>query len=82
MSQAVEDVSSGKSRPIKKTFEDLLSSIRKASAEEDEDDGEADPYEAYDEDDNDFGTGKLTHSSLRQTKLQQYVYTWNEVNAI
>ncbi|KIM73751.1 hypothetical protein PILCRDRAFT_99249 [Piloderma croceum F 1598] len=70
--QVVEDVSSGKSRSIKKTFEDFLSAIHKASREDDdgEADAEADAYDAYDEDDNEFGASRFAHSTLRPKKLQ------------
>ena len=69
--QVIDDVSSGTSRSIKKTFEDLLFAIHKASREDDDGEAEADPYDAYDEDDNDFGASRFTHSTLRPKKLQQ-----------
>jgi hypothetical protein len=69
--QVIEDVSSGKSRPIKKTFEDLLFAIHKASREDDDGEAEAEAYEAYDDDYNEFGASRFSHSTLRTQKLQQ-----------
>ena len=69
----IEEVSSGSSRSIKKTFEDLLCAFHQASREEDDGEAEEEAYEAYDEDDGDFGAGRLAHTSLRPKKLQQYV---------
>jgi hypothetical protein len=62
-------MSSGKSRTIKNTFE-VLSAIHKASREG-EGDAEADAYDVYDEDDNEFGASRFAHSTLRPKKLQQ-----------
>ena len=71
ISQDIDDVSSGKSRSIKKTFEDLLSSMHKVSHEDDDAEGEGEDYEAYDEDDHDFGASRFSQPTLRPTKLQQ-----------
>jgi hypothetical protein len=62
-------MSSGKSRTIKNTFE-VLSAIHKASREDDDGEGD-DAYDAYDEDDNEFGASRFAHSTLRPKKLQQ-----------
>jgi hypothetical protein len=75
--QVIDDVSSGKSRPIKKTFEDLLFSIHKASREDDDGEAEAEAYEAYDEDDNEFGASRFAHQTVRPKKLQKYVSITN-----
>lgn len=69
ISQVIEDVASGKSRTIRKTLEDLLSSIQKASREDD--DGETEDYEAYDEDYHDFDVSRLAQSTLQPRKLQR-----------
>lgn len=71
ISQVIDDVSSGKSRSIKKTFEDLLSAIYKASCEHDDPEGEGEEYEAYDEDDTDFGASKFSHPTHHPMKLQK-----------
>lgn len=72
ISQVIDDVSSGKPRSIKKTFEDLLTSMHKVSREDDDDpEGEGEEYEAYDEDDNDFGVNKFSQPTIRPTSLQQ-----------
>lgn len=69
-SQILEDLSSGTSRLMKKTFEDLLFSIYKASREDDDGEGDIEDYDVYDEDDDSFGASKFTQPTLRTKKLQ------------
>lgn len=55
---------------MKKTFEDLLFSIYKASREDDDGEGDIEDYDVYDEDDDSFGASKFTQPTLRTKKLQ------------
>lgn len=71
--QVIEDVSTGPSHSIKKTFEGLLSAIHKACGEDEDGEAEAEEYEAYDEDDNTFGASRFAHPTLQHGKLQWYV---------
>ena len=45
--------------------------MHKVSREDDDPEGEGEEYEAYDEDDNDFGASKFSQPTLRPMKLQQ-----------
>lgn len=79
ISQIIDDVASGKSRSIKKTFEDLLSSIHEVSHENDDPEDEGEEYEAYDEDEHDFGASRFLQPTLLPQKLQQqvlYIYLY------
>lgn len=68
ISHVVENVASGPSQPIQKTFEQLLATLHKASKDPDGEE-DADEYEGYDAED--FGASQATHSTLNPKKLQQ-----------
>ena len=71
ISQVINEVSSGNSCSIKKTFEDLLSSIQKTSREHDDTEGEDEEYDVYDEDDNDFEINQSAQAPLTHKMLLQ-----------
>lgn len=71
ISQILEEVSSGASRHLTKTFEDLLVSIHKASREDVDSESDGEDYEAYDQDDMIRNTGRIIPSSLLTSRLQR-----------
>ena len=68
ITQVLENVASGPSQLIQKTFERLLTALHKASKDpEGEDDAE--DYEGYDAEN--FGISQVPHSTLHRQKLQR-----------
>ena len=71
VSQILEEISSGPSRPIKKTFEDLLGSIHKASREDGDSESDEEDYEAYDQEYVIHSDSKTVPPNLLTSRLQR-----------
>ena len=68
VTKVVENVASGPSQLIQKTFERLLTALHKASKEF-EGDEDAEDYEGYDAEN--FGISQVPHSTFHRQKLQR-----------
>ena len=68
ITQVVENVASGPSQPIQKTFEKLLAALHIASKDPEGEDDDED-YEGYDADN--FGINQTPHTTFHRNKLQK-----------